>query len=182
MGLLCLFYEFQNKTLTTYLKEVVIKMLVNLDDYITDSKYFKWKEALYLNTLKIYHSANAQEIENIKQTCLKLDKFRKFVDKPFVISCWIRPTHVIDEQGVHTGVNYNVLPNIKGAKQSAHIIGLAVDFDVVGLNQDQAMKLIKPKLAEYQMSAENNTIANGRTWIHLQNKCMSDGKWRVFNL
>lgn len=158
-------------------------MLVNLDDYITDSKYFKWKEALFLPTLKIHHCANTQEIQNIKETCLKLDKFRKHLNKPFIISCWIRPTHVIDEQGVHTGVNYNALPNIKGAKSSAHITGLAIDFDVVGLNQDEAMKLIKPKLAEYQMAAENNTIANGRTWVHLQNRQMKSGQpWRIFDL
>ena len=45
-------------------------MLVNLDDYITSNKYFKWKEALYLPSLKCYHSPSLQEIEAIKQTTL----------------------------------------------------------------------------------------------------------------
>lgn len=157
-------------------------MLVNLSDYITENKYFKWSEALKLNSLDIYHSPSLEEIKNIKETCLKLDKFRKFINKPFNINCWIRPTSVVDESGKHSGVNYNSLPNIKGAASSAHITGLAVDFYVVGLTVDQAMKIITPKLKEFEMCAENNGSVTKRNWIHLQNRILPDGKWRVFNI
>lgn len=158
-------------------------MLVNLDDYITSEKYFKWREALWLPSLKCYHSPSAIEVKNIFETCSKLDKFRKHLNKPFIISCWIRPTCVNDESGLHSGINYNSLPHIKGATLSAHITGLAVDFDAIGLNQDQAMALIKPKLKEFQMSAENNTLANGRKWVHLQNRPMPKGDpWRCFDI
>lgn len=51
------------------------------------------------------------------------------------------------------------------------------------MNQDQSMKLISVKLEEFEMSAENNTIANGRTWVHLQNRKMASGDpWRIFDL
>jgi hypothetical protein len=154
-------------------------MLVNLDDYITSSHFFKWREALLLPTWGIYHSPSAQEIENIKATCLKLDKFRSLVGKPFNIHCWIRPNKTNDPTGKYQGQDYNALK--KGAKKSSHISGLAVDFHAVGLNIDELMKIIQPRLSEYQMAAENNSIKNGRTWCHLQNKILSDGTWRVYN-
>ncbi len=150
-------------------------MLVNLEDYITPNKYFKWKEALQLKSLNTYHSPTQKEVDNIISTCLKLDKFRNFIKKPFNINCWIRPTSVVDMNGTHTGKNYNKLvidgkTIINGATLSAHIDGLAVDFDIIGLDQDQSMKEIIKKLKEYEMCSENNTIKNGRNWIHLQNR------------
>lgn len=157
-------------------------MIVSLDDYITDSKYFKWKEALYLKSLGVYHSPSQTEVDNIKTTCLKLDKFRKLINKPFSIHCWIRPTSVNDESGVHSGVNYNALPNIKGATNSSHIPGLAVDFHVEGMDIDTLMNLIKPKLSVFKMAAENNNSKNGRTWCHLQNRILSDNTWRIYDI
>jgi hypothetical protein len=143
-------------------------MIVKLDDYITPKKYFKWKEALYLNSIKTYHSPSQQEVDNIIETCKKLDKFREYIGKPFEVHCWIRPTSVNDESGKHTGFNYNAL--ISKATLSSHIPGLAIDFHIVGLNQDAAMKLILVKLKEFEMCSENNNSKNGRNWIHLQNR------------
>lgn len=153
-------------------------MLVNIDDYITQNKHFKWSEALYLKQLNIYHSPTQEEVDNIIETCLKLDKVREFIAKPFNIHCWIRPNHVHDESGKHEGFDYNAL--VKGATKSQHIIGKAVDFDITGLNQDQSMKIIVPKLVFFQMSSEDNTITNGRLWVHLDNM-MRNGKWCLFN-
>ena len=103
-------------------------MIVNLNEYITPKKFFKWKEALFLRSIKIYHSPSQEEVKNIIETCNKLDKFRELFSKSFNIHCWIRPTSVNDESGVNTGFNYNKL--VKGAPLSSHINGLAVDFDV----------------------------------------------------
>ena len=155
-------------------------MIVQLEDYITNNNYFKWKEALWLPSLKCYHSPSFEEVKNIKLTCLKLDDVRRFIAKPFNVHCWIRPTKVKDESNKHNGVNYNAL--VKGAKNSSHIVGLAIDFDITGLTTDQAMALIKPKLPEFTLAAENNNSANGRNWIHLQNRILSDGTWRVFDI
>lgn len=103
-------------------------MLVKLDNYITSSNHFKWKEALYLKSIDTYHSPSQQEVDNIIETCKKVDKFREYVGKSFNIHCWIRPTSVNDESGKHTGFDYNKL--VKGATVSSHIFGLAVDFDI----------------------------------------------------
>jgi hypothetical protein len=94
-------------------------MLVKLDDHITSKKYFKWKEALLLPSWKIHHSPSQQEVNNIIETCTKLDKFREYINKPFIISCWIRPVSTNDESGKYQGKNYNEV--VKGAKASAHI-------------------------------------------------------------
>lgn len=157
-------------------------MLVNLEDYITTGNFFKWKEALFLPSLGCYHSPTQIEVSNIKATCAKLDLVRAHVGKPFTISCWIRPKSVRDESGLHNGVDYNALPTINGAKSSSHIPGLAVDFKVKGLTIDELMALIKPKLAIFQLAAENNNLNNGRTWCHLQNRILVDGTWRVFDI
>lgn len=101
-------------------------MLVKLDDYITPKKFFKWKEALYLPSWKVYHSPSQQEVQNIIDTCNKLDKFREHIGKPFNINCWIRPTSVNDETGKYSGKDYNKL--VKGAPISAHINRIGCRF------------------------------------------------------
>lgn len=156
-------------------------MTVNLDAYITSNNFFKWKEALWLPSLSTYHDPSPEEIKNITETCEKLDLFRKHIGKSFLISCWIRPTKVNDINKKYNGVNYNKLPTVNGATKSAHIVGLAIDLSVKGMTVDQAMELIKPKLAEFKMSAENNGSKNNRQWLHLQNRPMADGTYRVFD-
>lgn len=84
-------------------------MLIKLDEFITPNNHFKWKEALFLNSLNCYHSPSREEVENIIKTCSKLDKFREYINKPFKVNCWIRPTSVNDETNKNTGVNYNKL-------------------------------------------------------------------------
>lgn len=108
MGLLRLINNIRN-----------LNMLVKLDDYITSSNHFKWKEALLLPSWKIYHSPSQDEVNNIIETCKKLDKFREYVGKSFNIHCWIRPTFTKDESGKYSGQDYNKL--VKGATSSSHI-------------------------------------------------------------
>ncbi len=154
--------------------------MVDHNAYITPNNFFKWGEALWLPSLSTYHVPSEQEIKNITETCLKLDLFRKHLNKPFIINCWIRPTKVNDINKKYNGVNYNKLPTINGATLSSHIPGLAIDFSVKGMTVDQAMALIEPKLTEFQMSAERNGSAVKRNWLHLQNRQVGDC-WRVFN-
>jgi hypothetical protein len=40
------------------------------------------------------------------------------------------------------------------------------------------MKLILIKLKEFEMCSENNTIKNGRTWVHIQNRKVR-GQWGI---
>ncbi len=153
-------------------------MKIELSDYITEAKHFKWSEALLLPSLNTYHIPSDVEIANIKALCLKLDKVRTLIGKPIKINCWIRPIFVKSTDPKHNGVNYNRLKN--GAKSSTHIYGKAVDFRVDGMTIDEVMLLLKPKAAELELSFEENSIANKRNWCHAQDAKMSDGKYRVF--
>jgi hypothetical protein len=49
-----------------------------------------------------------------------------------------------------------------------------------GLSVDQVLKLIAPKLNEFELCGENNGSANGRNWVHLDS-VMRKGQWRMFN-
>ncbi len=152
-------------------------MKVDLNKYITAVCFFKWKEALYLPTIHAYHSPSDSEILNIISLCQRLDKVRNFLNKPINVGCWIRPSFVKDETGNHSGFDYNKA--IGGAKASAHIKGLAIDFTVSGLSVDEVMKLLTPKLAEFELSAEDNGSKAGRNWIHLDT-LKRTGQYRVF--
>jgi len=46
---------------------------------------------------------------------------------------------------------------------------------------DEALKIIIPKLKEFELCAENNGSKNGRNWIHLDN-IQRKGQWRVFDI
>ena len=60
---------------------------------------------------------------------------------------------------------YNVL--VGGAKNSAHIYGMAMDFNVIGMSCDDARKLIVPKLTVWRMRCED---VPGSTWVHLDQR------------
>lgn len=140
-------------------------MLVKLDDYITSSKFFKWREALWLPSFKVHHEPSQQEVNNIIETCRRLDEFRNYAGHSFIVHCFIRPTSVNAPGTPWHGKDYNA--QAKGALASRHITGKAVDFHINGIDQDEAMKMFIPKLQQFRMSAENNTSANGRNWVHL---------------
>lgn len=153
-------------------------MKLNLNDLIPNSKYFKWKEALYLPSYKVYHEPSDAEIANIIALASKLNKVRELLAKPILVSCWIRPTSVICDDVKFKGKNYNA--EVDGAPASAHIVGSAIDFKVSGMSVDDALKIIKPQVTTLELSAENNGSSNGRNWIHLDNR-QRKGKWVVFN-
>lgn len=154
-------------------------MSIDFDSYITPANHFKWREALHLNSIGVFHVPSDHEIQSIILTCTRLDKVREFLGKPISVNCWIRPNSVNCSDPKYTGFDYNKLVN--GAKASAHIFGLAVDFVVSGLSVDEVMKLITPKLEEFKLAAENNGSITNRNWVHLQSRPLPDGSYRVFN-
>lgn len=153
-------------------------MSVNLNDFITDKKYFKWSEALWLPSIKEYHIPSDKEVAKIKELCERLDKVREFIGLPILIHCWIRPKSVNCTNQKYQGFNYN--STIGGAKNSSHITGEAVDFHVNGLTVDQFQNKIGPKLAEFKLAAEKNGKVVKRNWIHLQSRQLLDGTYRFF--
>lgn len=156
-------------------------MTVNLDAYITSNNFFKWKEALYLPSLSTYHDPSPEEIKNIIKLCNRLDKVREEINKPFIISSWLRPQSVTDSFTAdkrYQGFNYN--KSQKGATASWHIKGLAVDFYIQKMTVDEVMNFLRPKLEEFELSAENNGSEQKRNWVHLDTEKRS-GVYRVFN-
>jgi len=122
------------------------------------SKHFTVGEATYLPKLKMYYKPNEVEKENILKLATKLDIVRDFIAKPFNVNIWIRPV-VTKADG--TVVDYNAL--IGGAKNSAHKVGSAVDFNITGMTaQEFRDKVGETKLEEWKLRCED-----GVSWVHL---------------
>lgn len=153
-------------------------MKVDLDSPIGNSPYFKWREALWLPSIKEYHEPSPDEVQNIRELCAKMDKVREFIGKPILVHCWIRPRSVNCDNPEYKGFDYN--KHVDGAKNSAHVTGEAVDFHVNGLTVDQFQNLIKPKLSEFKLAAEQNGKVVKRNWCHLQSRALKDGTYRFF--
>jgi hypothetical protein len=91
----------------------------SLNSKIGNSKYFLWKEALYLPSWACFHDPSEEEEQNIELLAERLDKVRVFLKCPININCWIRPKSLNNPQSQHHGQDYNAL--VGGAKASAHI-------------------------------------------------------------
>lgn len=100
----------------TFVKDLKFR----LDENIHSSKYFKWKEALWLPKMQAYVLPNQEQIFNIIHLARELDKVRAYYDTPITITSWIRPQ------------KYNDM--IGGSPYSKHIIGKAVDFIIKGVS------------------------------------------------
>jgi len=152
-------------------------MDIKIDTLIPGSRFFFWREALYLPRLNDYHNPTDLEAENIKNLAIKLDQVRAFMGLPFKINVWIRPTNFTSKKYPNK-IDYNAL--VGGAKGSAHIVGSAVDGSFFGMDVDSAIEKIIPKLSELKLSMEQNGTKFNRPWVHFQDKPMNDGKYRVF--
>ncbi len=135
-------------------------MMINWDDPKSKiSKYFTVGEATYLPKLKIYYKPNEKEKENILKLAKTLDDVREFINKPFNVNIWIRPTTLIG-----------------GAKNSAHKTGEAVDFNITGMtSQEFRDKVGELKLEEWNLRCEDNV-----TWVHLDTRQVGASGKRIF--
>jgi hypothetical protein len=93
-----------------------------------------------------------------------MDLIREFLGVPIHIHCWIRPI-LNNPNSEHNGQDYNAF--VKGAKNSAHKIGSAVDFNAIG---DKCIDTINKilhnnKLEELDLRMENN--GPDPSWVHL---------------
>jgi hypothetical protein len=127
--------------------------LVKPTDKITP--HFTWKDALFMPQLN--RMADASDgvdlacIENLKKTFAIMEKLRTLLgDRAIVVHCALRPTA------------YNKL--VKGAKKSAHLYGMAVDFHVEGLTCDEVRAKLTPVLDTYRIRMED---LPGSNWVHI---------------
>ncbi len=130
---------------------------INLEDYIGKSKWFKWREALWLPRWKIYGIPNDEAVlDNIEKTALAMDKIRTMFGKEILITSWLRPE------------KYNEL--IGGAKKSAHIQGLACDFMV----RDHESKAVREILRRYLKDVGIRMEKLETPHVHIDLKCDDD--------
>lgn len=100
---------------------------------------------------------------NIEFTAEIMDLIRNFLGEQIYITSWYRPE------------KYNEL--IKGAKNSQHIEGNAVDFVVNGLTPQKVRSLLEPKLAEWDIRMEDLPDS---TWVHIDTKLIKANEKRFF--
>lgn len=132
---------------------------MNLDENISGSEHFKWREALWLPQWN--REANEQDglnsdiLENIKVVAGWMDKIRKHFGKPVKVHCWLRPE------------KYNQL--VKGGKTSQHLLGKAVDFHVSGMSCDDVRKSILDNGLLESLGLRMEDLP-GSDWVHLDDR------------
>ena len=118
------------------------------------SKYFKWKELLYLSHWDRYASAsdglNDEIIENLVTIATRVDAVRDFLMVPLYVTSGYRPPA------------YSKL--VGGFETDVHTMGLAIDCTPQGIGCEDARMMIESKLDQFQIRMENNG-PNGN-WLH----------------
>jgi hypothetical protein len=121
------------------------------------------------------HIPSEEEKKNILLHAKNMDTVREFLGAPLRVHCWIRPI-LNCPQSEHNGQDYNAL--VGGGKISAHKIGLAVDYDAIGLNCDDVRAKLESKLEEFGLRMEINP---GSGWVHNDSQQPLPGHKRYFN-
>lgn len=127
-------------------------MIIDLSSKIYGSQNFYWYEALRLPQWDIHcFPQTAEHMDQMEIMAGKLEKIRIILGgEPLKITSWYRPGA------------YN--KKIRGATNSYHMRGMAVDFVPDRMSANKAKILIKDYLEELDLRMEDN--GKGR-WIHL---------------
>lgn len=125
------------------------KFIVDLEKNIDGSKYFKWKEALWLPRVEAYAAPDEFQRDHIIAQARALDKVREYFGRPMTIHSWLRPS------------DYNKI--IGGATKSRHMVGDATDFSVIGITPPEVQKVLEQNSHVYRGRGERHTP----TWTHL---------------
>ena len=137
------------------------------DPKIHISKFFTVKDALWLpkwNRLATVKDGLTPEIQaNLILLLDKMDVVRNFLDTPIISHVTFRPRP------------YNKL--VKGAKNSAHLYGMAMDWHGQGISCDEVRTLIVPLLETWGMRCERG---DNLTWVHLDYRDPPPGGNRYF--
>lgn len=140
------------------------------------SDHFTVKEATYLPSWGVYHSPSDQEKANILIAADMMEKIREYLgEKPINVNCWIRPLSVNCDSPRYMGRNYNQF--VGGAQNSAHLVGLAVDFTVSTMTCNDVRYLLESQLEEFQMRMERKPDSS---WVHADMRQPLPGHSRYF--
>ena len=132
------------------------KLPIDLEALIPGSRYFKWKEALWLPKVQAYAVPSELQQDNIIAQARALDKVRDYFGHAIIVHSWLRPPA------------YNVI--IGGAPQSRHTLGRATDFTVIGYTHDEVKKVLMANRDIYLGRGEIDTT----NWVHLD---LDPGPW-----
>lgn len=136
--------------------------------------HFTVHDATWLPTWEIYHIPSEEEKANIIKTAEKLELIREYIDRAINVHVWIRPLKVNAPGTIYNGRNYNLA--VGGAPRSAHISGLAVDWNPYKMTCSEARIILIPMLAEYKIRMEN---IEGN-WVHIDLNDPAPGRPRFF--
>lgn len=130
------------------------------DWYVT--KNFKWNE-VFANERVSDGYPILEVFNNAAKTARVLQTAREKIGKPFNIHCWVRQIPHNKRAG-------------STAKQSVHINGCAVDFDVTGMTPAQ----VRSKLLTLDLPLRIE--ANTPTWVHVDtgNAYINSFKYGIF--
>jgi len=132
------------------------KMPIDLESAIPGSKYFKWKEALWLPKVNAYAVPTEFEQSCIIAQAKALDKVRDHFGYAMIIHSWLRPKV------------YNQL--IGGAPSSRHLAGKATDFSIRGVTHEEVKRVLQSNPDIYSGRGEIDTT----NWVHLD---LDNGPW-----
>ncbi|RRD91462.1 D-Ala-D-Ala carboxypeptidase family metallohydrolase [Conchiformibius steedae] len=147
----------------------------NPADWVTEN--FSWREMTRSQTAArrgIDNTPNAEQRKNILYTAQQLEKIRAYVAQKFGA-----PRVVMVSSGFRS---LTLNRAIGGSTTSAHVHGLAADFDIQGLTSAQTAKIVKEMkdkgLIDYdQLILEYPTRGDG-AWVHIGFKAGGKGHRR----
>lgn len=120
-----------------------------LDSVIPSTTHFTWSEFLWLPKWKIHALPDEETYFNIITTAKKMQDIRDILKAPIKITSGYRPPE------------YNAL--IGGAKKSAHIYGLACDFQANDYTAKEVRSILLPFLDKLDIRMEDHT----GNWTHI---------------
>lgn len=123
------------------------------------------REACGLPSWGVLHQPSLDEQANLTKMCGVLEQIRALFAAPLAVHCMIRPNRVNCPGSPHHGRDYNQM--VGGVPGSAHIVGLACDFDVAGRTCDAVRATLLPLLDHLNIRMEN---LPGSGWVHVDFK------------
>jgi hypothetical protein len=144
------------------------RAMTSLDDLIPGSKYFRWREALWLQTWSIFVYPPPIVEQNIIKTTSVMDQLRERFDKPILVTSFYRPAKYNEWKKPY---------GVDGAKGSAHTEGKAVDFKVITIPNDVVRAELEPFLEHYGIRMEQD---DQRDRVHIDIMKVLPGHARYF--
>lgn len=130
-------------------------MQLNLVDFIPGSTYFRWKDALWVPKWGVTVFPSKEQYDGIIKLATRLELPRGFLGPSWTVTSWLRPKYYNEWKDPY---------GVGGSQRSAHMEGLAIDFQVFGMNADTARNYLKANLEMYKLRMED---LPGSNWIHL---------------